>query len=174
MCVICYIPKGVETPSKTMLTAMYKANPHGIGFCTPKTLYKGMNFDLFYKRIQQRRIEEPCLLHFRLATHGSVKRANCHPFYDKCTDTYFMHNGILNIRPMGDMTDSETAYRGILVPYIKRYGIGSRETKEVINQIIDGSKFAFMQGYHVMLFGEYYKHDEVYYSNMRFRRYLPF
>lgn len=119
MCVICYIPKGVETPSKTMLTAMYKANPHGIGFCTPKTLYKGMNFDLFYKRIQQRRIEEPCLLHFRLATHGSVKRANCHPFYDKCTDTYFMHNGILNIRPMGDMTDSETAYRSILVPYIK-------------------------------------------------------
>lgn len=174
MCVICYIPKGVETPSRTMLTAMYKANPHGIGFCTPSTQYKGMNFESFYKRIQYRNIEDPCLLHFRLATHGSVKRANCHPFYDKDTDTFFMHNGILNVMPKGDMTDSETAYRGILVPYIKRYGIGSRETKEVINQIIGGSKFAFMQGCRVMLFGEYYKHDEVYYSNLRFRRYLPF
>lgn len=34
----------------------------------------------------------PCLIHFRLATHGAVEPRNCHPFH---TDRgYVAHNGI--------------------------------------------------------------------------------
>lgn len=34
----------------------------------------------------------PCLMHFRLATHGAVEPRNCHPFH---TDRgYVAHNGI--------------------------------------------------------------------------------
>jgi len=172
MCVICYIPKGVETPSKDIITAMHKANSHGMGMCTPTKNYKGMNFNSFYRQLQKRNIEEPCLLHFRFATHGSIKQSNCHPFYDKDTDTYFMHNGILSIEPTGDMTDSETAFREYLVPDIKQYGLDSDELSYTIHGIIGFSKFAFMQGEEVKLYGEFFKRYGVYYSNLRFSYYM--
>ncbi len=172
MCVICYIPKGVETPSREIVTAMHRANSHGMGMCTPTINYKGMSFDSFYRHLRQRTIEEPCLLHFRLATHGSIKKANCHPFYDGETDTYFMHNGILDIEPRGDMTDSETAFRDFLAPEIKASGLDSDELAYTVNYIIGYSKFAFMQGDNVRLFGEFLKRYGVYYSNLRFSYYM--
>lgn len=172
MCVICYIPKGVETPSREIVTAMHLANPHGMGMCAPSVSYKGMSFDTFYKRLQKRSIDEPCLLHFRLATHGSIRMANCHPFYDHNTGTYFMHNGILDVRPHGDMTDSETAFRDYLAPDIERYGLDSDELKYTISGLIGCSKFAFMQGNKVRIFGEFLKRYGVYYSNLRFSYYM--
>lgn len=114
MCVICYIPKGVETPSYRVLRAMHNANPHGQGFCTPSQFSKGMNFDYFVEQLRKRSINEPCIMHFRWATHGSIKRANCHPF--NINDVYFAHNGILSVRPMRDKTDSETAFIRYLYP----------------------------------------------------------
>ncbi|MBR1526823.1 MAG: class II glutamine amidotransferase [Prevotella sp.] len=172
MCVICYIPKGVETPSREIVTAMHRANSHGMGMCTPSDKYKGMSFDTLYRHLRKRSIDEPCLLHFRLATHGSIKNANCHPFYDAITDTYFMHNGILDIEPKGDMTDSETAFRDILVPEIKASGLDSDELAYAVNYIIGYSKFAFMQGDKVRLFGDFLKRYGVYYSNLRFSYYM--
>ena len=53
MCVICYIPKGIETPSKEIVTAMHLANPHGMGMCSPSVSYKGMSFVTFYKKLQK-------------------------------------------------------------------------------------------------------------------------
>lgn len=172
MCVICYIPKGVDTPSKEVLKAMYKANPDGVGICTPTMSYKGMSFNVLCKQLSKRTTDEPCLLHFRYATHGSIKKSNCHPFYDENTDTHFMHNGILNIFPKGDMTDSETAFRGVLLPYIKRFGLHSSEVKNTVNQIIGGSRFAFMSGDDVLLFGNYETLGNCLYSNLRFMRYI--
>ena len=44
-----------------------------------------------YSHWQQLR-DAPCLIHFRLATHGAVEPRNCHPFH---TDRgYIAHNGI--------------------------------------------------------------------------------
>ncbi len=172
MCVICYVPKGIETPSKEIITAMHRANSHGMGMCTPTANYKGMSFEALCKQLQKRSIDEPCLLHFRLATHGSVKRANCHPFYDKETETYFMHNGILDICPRGDMTDSETAFLDYLAPEIKEFGLDSDELAYTVNYIIGYSKFAFMQGENVRLFGDFLKRYGVYYSNLRFSYYM--
>ncbi len=172
MCVICYIPKGVETPSREIVSAMHRANPHGMGMCTPNMSYKGMSFEAFYRRLRKRDIEEPCLLHFRFATHGSIKKDNCHPFHDDVSDTYFMHNGILDIEPQGDMTDSETAFREYLVPDIRSFGLNSDELSYTVHGIIGFSKFAFMQGDNVHLFGEFLKRYGVYYSNLRFSYYM--
>lgn len=83
MCVICYKPKGVEMPPKEILTAMYHANSDGCGFCSPTLSYRGFSFNEFYKKVKKVKKDEPCIIHFRLATHGSIRRANCHPFMTK-------------------------------------------------------------------------------------------
>ena len=123
---------------------MHKANPHGQGFCTPSQFTKGLNFEYFVEQLRKRNINEPCIMHFRFATHGSIKRANCHPF--NINDVYFAHNGILSVRPMRDKTDSETAFIRYLYPYIEQYGLHSPETLKMVQNIIESSKFAFMQG----------------------------
>ena len=171
MCVICYIPKGVKTPSYRMLKAMHNANPHGQGFCTPSQFSKGLNFEYFVEQLRKRDINEPCIMHFRLATHGRIKKANCHPF--NIDHTYFAHNGILSVRPMRDKTDSETAFIRYLYPYIEQYGLHSPEVEKMVYNLIESSKFAFMQGDDVRLFGHYEEMDGCYYSNLRFTYYIP-
>lgn len=47
-------------------------------------------------------------MHFRFATHGSVRNRNCHPFRDG--DLFFAHNGVLPYPSVGDRTDSEFAF----------------------------------------------------------------
>ena len=153
---------------------MYRANSHGCGFCTPTKYYRGLSFDAFMQKIRQVRIDEPCIIHFRLATHGSVKRNNCHPFYDAGTGTYFAHNGILNVMPYKDTTDSETAFRSLFVPQIRQHGLQSDELAYSVQQVRanTGSKFAFMQGEDVLLFGEFQTYEGCLCSNMRFIYYL--
>ena len=53
MCVICYIPKGVKTPSKQVLKAMHDTNPNGMGFCTPTMFHKGLSFDYFLQQLSK-------------------------------------------------------------------------------------------------------------------------
>lgn len=161
-------------PDREILKAMYRANGDGCGFCTPTKYYRGLSFDTFMQKISRVRVDEPCIIHFRLATHGSIKRSNCHPFYDASTGTYFAHNGILNVIPYRDTTDSETAFRSLFVPYIRQYGIDSDEVRFSIAQVRanTGSKFAFMQGEDVRLFGDFHHYDGCMYSNLRFLCYL--
>ena len=174
MCVISVIRKGVPTPPDAIIRAMHQANPHGCGFCSPTDYYKGMSLDLLLRHLHERDINTPCMMHFRLATHGSVKKANCHPFHDDATDTWFAHNGILDITPIGDMTDSETAFREILAPEIQAHGLHSDNVRYAVRNIIGCSKFAFLQGEDVQLFGEYEKWHGVLFSNLRFRWYIGF
>lgn len=146
-----------------------KQNPHGCGFCTPSQSYKGLSYIQFLKNIEKVKQEEPLLIHFRLATHGSIKKANCHPFYDNDTDTQFMHNGILwGIKPNKDNTDSECAFRWLIQPMINKYGLFSNEVKAEVSHLIGSSKFAFMQGDTVRLFGNFTYSNDLYFSNMRF------
>ncbi len=147
---------------------MYRANPHGCGLVTPTDHYKGMSLDTLLRHQRGRDISQPCLLHFRLATHGSIKRANCHPFYDRESDTWFMHNGILDITPKGDMTDSETAFREILAPEIRSHGLCSDDLRYAVKHTIGTSRFAFLQGDMVKLFGDYRQWHGCWFSNLRF------
>lgn len=169
MCVISYVPTGVPTPPDNVIRAMHRANPHGCGLCTPNDHYKGMSVELLLRHLHKRNICEPCLMHFRLATHGSIKKANCHPFYDNATGTWFMHNGILGITPTGDMTDSETAFREILLPEIQAHGLRSDNVRYAVKSIIGYSRFAFMQGKDVLLYGHYERWYGCLFSNLRFQ-----
>lgn len=169
MCVIIVKPAGQAKPSRRILELAYRANPHGCGFASTNHKYKGLSFEKFLKEFDKVSADEACIIHFRYATHGSIKRSNCHPFRDH--DIFFAHNGILDIKPIGDTTDSETAFRTEIMPAIKRYGFHSNETKKVIEKIIGYSKFALLQGKSLKLFGHYEEVGGLYYSNLRF---MPF
>lgn len=70
------------------------------------------------------------------------------------------------------MTDSETAFQNIIYPAIEKYGYGSKEMDNVVNNIIGYSKFAFMRGDDVRIYGDFIEYkDGCFYSNLRF---LPF
>lgn len=100
MCCILYIPSGVKTPPITTLKAIHRANPHGIGFADADgNSCKTLSFRRFTKEIQKRHRDAACIIHFRLATHGSISEKNCHPFHDTATDIWFAHNGFCPSHP---------------------------------------------------------------------------
>ena len=156
-------------PSLDTLAKIKRVNNHGFGFMSTNGImsrkYKTMSYARFLAQLNKVKIDEDCVIHFRYATHGSKCRANCHPFEEN--GIYFAHNGILNIQPIKDMTDSETAFKTILYPYIEAYGIDSAEVIEVISKIIGYSKFAFICDQQVRLFGHYEIVNGIYYSNLR-------
>lgn len=171
MCVIIYKPAGINLPSAMTLEAAYRANPHGCGFASPSLSYKGLDFTNFKRRLAAVPDSEPCIIHLRLATHGSIKRLNCHPF--KRGGIVFAHNGILDIEPVGDRTDSETAFLKYIYPAIRVNGWGSVEADRVIHQLISSSKFALMYHDDVRLYGSFIMQaDGCYYSNLRFRYFM--
>lgn len=166
MCVIIIKTAGHNLPSKKELKMAYQRNHDGCGFVSEHDHYKSLDFEDFYQRLKKVKKDENCIIHFRWATHGKVSLANCHPFYDKKSRTWFMHNGILAITPYKGKTDSETAFRKYLAPVIRRYGLYSKELQTVAGNIIDSSKFAFMQDGQIKTFGRFIEYNGCYYSNL--------
>lgn len=165
MCVIIYKPAGAKIPSENELFMAHRMHPHGCGFIASSGLhYKGLDYNKFLTLLQMVGRDEECIIHFRFATHGSVKRANCHPF--EKNGVWFAHNGVLDITPIGDKTDSETAFIKYIYPTVHDFGLDSYETYEVVERLIGGSKFAIMQDGHVSLFGRFTEHEGRMYSNM--------
>lgn len=171
MCVLIIKPQGVKMPSQKILTACTQANPHGFGIATPNSIFKTLNSKEFLNECKNISKEVPAILHCRLATHGSIKVSNCHPFIKD--NWIFAHNGILNtVYCLPDKTDSESAFLQIFLPLIKANGIENENTKAVINAVKGfSSKFAFMDKttskiYH---FGEFVNIQNVLFSNTRWR-----
>lgn len=165
MCCIIYKPKGVPMPSLGTLAKIMKLNHNGYGFVSTNHFHKGLDYRTFLRHLSEVGDDEDCIIHFRLATHGSICRANCHPFVKN--DVYFAHNGVLNVYPVGDMTDSEIAFRAKIYPAVERYGYGTQEVHQLISSFVGYSKFAMMYKGEVRLYGDYAKINGVYYSNLR-------
>ena len=156
-------------PPLSLLERCAMRNPDGCGFATPETIYKSLRFTAFVKHLCSLSTDTPAIIHFRLATHGSICRDNCHPFKDARSSISFAHNGVLSIEPVNDLTDSETAFRFYFMPIIAQYGLYSIEFESVVKSIIGGSKFAFInQEGNLRMFGKFIKQDGCYYSNYSF------
>lgn len=166
MCVIIVCPKGVERPSNEVLNSIKILNPHGFGFVSDTKYYKTLNYSLFLKKLSEVDNSENLIIHMRYATHGSVKRDNCHPFKNR--DLYFAHNGVLPIKSVNDMTDSEIVFKNQLYPCFRDFGFESRRFDVMCRQIAGSSRFAFLNKGKIKMVGQYYERDGVYYSNVRF------
>ena len=169
MCIIIVKPAGAKMPPKATLERCARLNPHGFGFATKDKIYKTLSIEEFFKAIKKIRHDETAILHFRYATHGSIKLENCHPFKNEETGVSFAHNGILNIVPIDDMTDSETAFRTRIVPIIKEHGFQSRQFIFANYRIIGGSRFAYIDSKgEYRLYGTFIHHNGCWYSNRNF------
>lgn len=85
MCIIAVKPKGVETPSKEILSNMFRANPDGAGVAYNNNgklyIIKGlMTFSEFWQVCQHITKESGAIYHTRIETSGGVCKELTHPF----------------------------------------------------------------------------------------------
>lgn len=171
MCIIVFKPEGVKLPEYDMRLRCELNNPDGFGFATPTKVYHSMDRKEFEKVLRANvKKNEPAFIHCRIATHGSIRLSNCHPFVDERSGVAFAHNGILtSVKPIKDKTDSETAFITRFVPVIRKYGITSRELAAEARDVLGNgsSKLIFMDSEgHVVRFGNWYTgEDGCFYSH---------
>ena len=167
MCVIIYCPAGVAAPSLSELRDAFKRNSNGCGFVTKSIHYHTLHFSAFYRQLKKRDINQDLVIHFRLATQGSIRVKNCHPFYNR--GYWFAHNGVLPIADKGDKTDSQIYFDDIVRPLISKFGWASGELKTELLRMAHetGSKFVLMHKGRTRLFGDFIEHEGRYYSNLR-------
>ena len=169
MCCILYIPSGVKTPPITTLKAIHRANPHGIGFVDADgNNLKTLDLSCFLQAVKQRHTDAACIIHFRLATHGSISEKNCHPFHDTATDIWFAHNGVLPIPSHDDMTDSEIFFREGFLGALdsSRIGFHDPDLWRYVEQVRGSSRFIFMRGDMVVKLGQWHNYRCVLFSNL--------
>lgn len=150
MCIaICTSPNTFLTEDQ--LLNCHTSNKDGCGFSYISTdyagvrrlkTYKTMDFNKFkkqYYRAVKNNPESPMLIHFRIATHGTVDKFNCHPF--KVNKRMVMiHNGV--ITGMGvdkDKSDTQLFNDKILKTLPKGWE-NSDGISKLIEKFIVGSK----------------------------------
>lgn len=156
MCCICISPKGVRQPTKAILKAMFKANPHGAGVMYTKRnrLYirKGfMTFDEYWDFIRSADLRacDAAVYHTRIATQAGVTPEMTQPFplssrledMEKlsCTaDMGVAHNGIIVITSTGNRRYSDTAL------YITNFMHASSLDDNQIKRDLDGSRLVIL------------------------------
>ncbi len=165
MCVIIVCKRGVALPSVDELKAAYLRNHDGCGFVSESSHYKSLHFSTFLRKLMKRDINENVIIHFRLATHGSVSVKNCHPFYKG--GYWFAHNGILPICSEHDKTDSQICFERFIYPTIKKNGWGSLQHQDTMGDwTAKGSKFAMMHNGEILTSGQFIEHEGRLYSNL--------
>ena len=118
MCIIITKEKGAKPLPKEVFENCWDHNPDGAGILyhdgSCSTLIKGImkREDFLKKAKEANQKENSFIIHTRIATHGSVKPENTHPFVSKSLG--FAHNGTLPVEVEKDMTDSETFFLGTI------------------------------------------------------------
>ena len=184
MCVIVYVPMDIELPDYDTVVKCMTTNPDGAGFAVGRDngsqeIYKGYwQTDEIYDDLQIVREEDPLctiLIHFRLATHGTISIDNCHPF--TCgTDSIIMHNGIIPFRTLhlidptlhygAKQNLSDTHQLAVIMSSV------DHAAKCKVLQWLTGatvSKFAMLYNGKVELFGSFIKQNGISYSNLHWQ-----
>lgn len=183
MCVAIYKPENVQTPSLDTLKKCWDTNPDGAGFalCTGGDKYaieihKGyMTWKQFKVAFEKYRLADfagNMLLHFRIATHGSISPGNTHPFSlagdvkllkhtNVLTNYALIHNGILPIKPERDISDTMEFCRRLAPLYQNIPSVFN-----LIEGMTGNNKIAVMTRERVHLFGQWENIDGVYFSNL--------
>lgn len=105
MCIAILKPGSIKIPESYLINS-YQNNSDGCGFAYIRTdllgipklvVEKTMDFNIFlkkYNRAFKNNPESHFLIHFRIATHGTVDKFNCHPFKIN-KNLAFIHNGVI-------------------------------------------------------------------------------
>lgn len=190
MCVICYIPKGVELPRKERIKAMWDSNSDGAGLFwiadNKVHISKGyFDFEAFYKDILiVKDYDYEMAIHMRIATAGGISQSMCHPFpisnkksdmfnLDGTYDSAIMHNGVIHINNRAEYSDTaEFVVTNLYSRYLtdnRFYNhLSSKATKKLEDRI-NGSRMIFFGGDgSIKMIGNWSEKNGCYYSNLHF------
>lgn len=177
MCILITKEKGICFPPLKSIVNSVDSNPDGFAMAYNEdgriVTFKTLDPDEFideYKRVVKTHDhrDTAMIIHARIATHGTVREENCHCWTGKVLGSKmaFAHNGILRVKPMYDMTDSETFFR-----YYVETSRNMTEFLDVVNRYIGSSKFAFLDvDGNILRFGPFYEERGVQYSNRSYMR----
>lgn len=147
MCIIILNKKGL-VPKNTLKTCAIN-NPDGMGImyaenCKLETFKELKNFELFYSYYEnlRKRFKGNICLHFRIKTHGTVSEKNIHPFYIN-RNLAFMHNGIIDIEPKSDLSDTQVFNEMVLKGLPKNF-LSNKSILHLIEKSIGWSKLLFL------------------------------
>jgi len=190
MCVILYKPLGVDLPSKETIRGCFEANPDGSGlafsegYTRPIRIEKGfMTFEELtsYLNLFDSPKKYRMLLHFRLATHGSVRPKNTHPYplsrnkedlraLSLETKAAVAHNGVISfVKPSNDETDTQRFIRTVLCDI----NFDIEEQRSLIARATQ-SRFCIMFPHKTVLIGAFHEFEGCYFSNKSYMSYRSF
>jgi predicted glutamine amidotransferase len=120
MCLAIWKPAG-KTVTKEHLTNGYNSNSDGAGIAyahkgklfIDKGFFKFDDFYAVYEKVQAL----PCLIHFRIKTHGNINANNCHPWRVN-ENLALIHNGILSLKEADGMSDTGVFAKYVLAPLL--------------------------------------------------------
>lgn len=130
MCIALNKPAGI-TLTRDIYSECYDSNPDGAGFAYVEdgkiVIDKGyFNFDRLYEALKPHE-QKALLVHFRIATHGTVNADNCHPWLVDCGlvngkpyQFAVIHNGILDHPSCKDKSDTGHFVDDIMKPLLTR------------------------------------------------------
>jgi len=155
MCIAIYKPAG-KNISEEVLKECFDSNKDGCGFAYINTdifgikrlkIYKSMKFEPFYhqyRRAVRFNPESPFIIHFRIATHGTVDKFNCHPFFIN-RDTVFIHNGIISGVTKDDKKSDTQMFNEEFLQHIDtELLVQEGPVKKLIEKFVIGSKLVIL------------------------------
>lgn len=190
MCIIIGKPTHEALPEYGTLANCFENNPHGAGFMYRNKgiihIRKGfMSLPELLDAIDEEKISEKheVIYHFRIATAGSIKPANCHPFPSSAdiaelrqvrikTDYGIAHNGILHYKEdlENDLSDTMSFIKDFLSDKTIVSTFHETQIQEALQPIISGSKFAVMTPYETHLAGDFIEDNGLFYSNTSYKK----
>jgi predicted glutamine amidotransferase len=152
MCIIA-VTEHPNLLSREIFENCWDNNNQGAGFAYVankqiKVIKELTSFKRFWRLFQKHReiaIEEesPMLIHFRIASHGSVSINNIHPFFVN-KNLVMAHNGILPIKEDGKKSDTRTFCDQVLKQLPSGFEKVNAYTFLIEGWMGKGSKIAFL------------------------------
>lgn len=190
MCIIIGKPEGEALPDEKTLENCFENNPHGAGFMYRDKgiiqIRKGfMTLPDMLTALDGAGVNEKheIIYHFRIATAGSIKPENCHPFPASADITELRqahiktaygiaHNGILNYKEdlENDLSDTMSFVINVLSHKDVISTFHEQRIQEVLKPIISGSKFAVMTPFETHLAGDFIEDNGLFYSNTSYKK----
>lgn len=165
---------------KDLLKTCSENNKDGCGFAYVDDgniiIKKFMEFDEFWKEYSKVQANHTMLIHFRIATHGEVELANCHPF--KLNDKMaLIHNGIIS--GYGSKTENLSDTKDFIDKVIGKitYKIWKNPSfRELVGKVIGYSKLVILDNkerYYIINENKGEWVDGVWFSNSSYKKKEP-
>jgi len=191
MCLIAVKEHHKELPKDEFLIEANSRNPDGIGIAYWKPgkneVYIKKDFKtikVFLEWLKENiKLEDICIIHFRMATHGLKDEGNRHPFpitknkellrkVEQVCQMAVAHNGVL--RDYGQhkkFSDTQKFVMDILAEESIKNNLRDRAVMKLVNNFIDGDKLAILDKDGMLYyFGDYNEFEGIKYSNYSYKK----